>query len=471
MNDPSEVLVHAHAEPDEMLDHFTLTLELWCKKSGISHQHYKTLQKVLQIPKDISVLRSLPLGLSTLKKKCRAQFFILFIQQAFIPAVPLKMPTLSPAKKQLIQTFLTSNLFFQDPVALLSLLARSPVFHKKIHIDVHQMTLYGILTGHQSFLPILFISGATMLHNQRLACTKSSEIILIVQYTITANSFNKRIHLLRPSLCLNKLLLLKDQETHIIHEDNILVQLDVYLDYIFDRSGSYKLSETNRFFVHTPLQSELEIVAYRRDMLIKMLCPDNTIKRTISIPFLLFIDRFSLYQNMYQNITGFYIISAGLNDFKRRQQNNIYIIALRSHATNFFNVVEALTSSLQAVERGFDIVITGEGTVRVIASCIAYLDDILQQNDNAGIKHSTAIVFCQSCTVSNVERFNMNFNLMKHSQYHYQLLNLWAKIEVKWTVHDEFLGLFKIAHTLLISHILISEGQKEYCQILQRFLF
>ncbi|EAS29657.3 uncharacterized protein CIMG_13216 [Coccidioides immitis RS] len=173
INDLLEVLVHVHVEPDEMLDHFTLTLELWCKKSEISHQYY--------------------------------------------------------------ETSLTFNLFFQNPVALLSLLARSPVFHKKIHIE------------HQSFLPILFVSDIIMLH--RLACTKLSEIVLIIQYTITASSFDKRIHLLRSLLCLNKLLLLEDQKTHIIHEDNILAQLDVYLDYTFNRLGSYKPSEINEFFV------------------------------------------------------------------------------------------------------------------------------------------------------------------------------------------------------------------------------
>ncbi|KMU75713.1 hypothetical protein CIHG_03550 [Coccidioides immitis H538.4] len=72
MNDPSEVLVHARAEPDEMLHHFTLALGLWCEKSGISHRHYQALREVLQIPEDIGVLRSLPLRLSMLKKKCRA---------------------------------------------------------------------------------------------------------------------------------------------------------------------------------------------------------------------------------------------------------------------------------------------------------------------------------------------------------------------------------------------------------------
>ncbi|KMU92664.1 hypothetical protein CIHG_10447 [Coccidioides immitis H538.4] len=79
INNLLEVLVHAHVKPDEMLDHFTLTLELWCEKLGISYQHYKALWEVLQISEDISALRSLLLRLSMLKKKCRAQFPMLFI--------------------------------------------------------------------------------------------------------------------------------------------------------------------------------------------------------------------------------------------------------------------------------------------------------------------------------------------------------------------------------------------------------
>ncbi|EFW13347.1 conserved hypothetical protein [Coccidioides posadasii str. Silveira] len=537
MNDPSEVLVHARAEPDEMLDHFTLALGLWCEKSGISRRHYEALREVLQIPEDIGALRSLPLGLSTLKKKCRAQFPMLPIRRASIPAVSLKMPTLSPAEKRLIQTSLTSNLFFQDPVALLSLLARSPVFRKKIHIgmadlvdnptELWQSWSWGSsirCTWNEQEIHIGRIQFVG--RDRRLACTKPGEIVLIVQYTITANSFDKRIHSLRPPLCPNELLLLEDQETHIIHEDNILARLDVHLDYTFDGSGSYKPSETNGLFVRrvmntirdtssvqelrlsTPLRGELEIAAYGRDMLIKMLCPGDPIKRTISIPFQLFIDGFGLYRNMYRNITGFYMIPAGLNDSERRRRNNVYTIALGPHATNFPDVVEALAPGLQAVERGFDIVVTGEGTVRVIAPCIAYLGDMPQQNDNAGIKRPTATVSCRSCTVSDAERFNMNFDLVKRGRYHYQLLNLRAEIEAKRTVrerealwkthglakesppvlkicpalnlvtffpsdpcHSEFSGLSKIAHTLLISHILTPEGQKEYCQTLQRFPF
>lgn len=101
----------------------------------------------------------------------------------------------------------------------------------------------------------------------------------------------------------------------------------------------------------------------------------------------------------------------------------------------------------------------------------------------------------------------MNFDLVKHGRYHYQQIKLRADIEAKQTAcereslckehvlanrtsifkmnlalnlvtffpfdpcHSEFSGLYKIAHTLLVDHILTVEGPRQYCQILQKFLF
>lgn len=104
---------------------------------------------------------------------------------------------------------------------------------------------------------------------------------------------------------------------------------------------------------------------------------DDSLRRVISIPFQLFIDGFGLYRNMYRNIIGFYFIPAGLKAPDRRRRNNIYTISFGSYATNFPDVVRALSLRFQAIENGVDIQIPHEGTVRVIAPCIMFLGDML----------------------------------------------------------------------------------------------
>ncbi|EEP79970.1 predicted protein [Uncinocarpus reesii 1704] len=240
----------------------------------------------------------------------------------------------------------------------------------------------------------------------------------------------------------------------------------------------------------------------------RMLCPNHIITWVISVPFQLFIDGFGLYCNMYRNITDFYLISTRLPASERRRRNNVYTISFGLHTTNFSDLIGALALGFQSLDKDIDVEIAGEGTVRIIASCLAFLSDMPQQNNNAVIKRLSATQSCWSCTVTEHQRHNMSFDTVANSQYHYQQLHIQNWVNAAPTTamrdklwkkhgmakdqspifgicpclnlvtffpsdpcHSELSGIFKMVHSLLITYILTANSQKEYCQILQWFSF
>ncbi|KAI1984351.1 hypothetical protein LOZ53_004728 [Ophidiomyces ophidiicola] len=63
---------------------------------------------------------------------------------------------------------------------------------------------------------------------------------------------------------------------------------------------------------------------------------------------------------MYKSLTEFYLISVKLHAAEQRRQNNVYIIAFDSHATNFLNVINVLDLGFQALKKGFDVHVADE---------------------------------------------------------------------------------------------------------------
>lgn len=140
LDDPkSEAIPHPRADVHEGLDSFTLALGLWCEQSGISRVQYQSLLEVLHLVESVDTLRWLPKGLSALKKKCKSQFPIIAVRQTSIPVVSEQMPTLSAADRTTLRSLQNSDVFFQDPVSLIAVLVRSPVFRRSIHIGMAEL--------------------------------------------------------------------------------------------------------------------------------------------------------------------------------------------------------------------------------------------------------------------------------------------------------------------------------------------
>lgn len=143
-----------------------------------------------------------------------------------------------------------------------------------------------------------------------------------------------------------------------------------------------------------PLRGELEIKAYSREYLIE----NHAYKSCISLPFMCFIDGFSLYCNMYRSLMGIYAILAGMTVRERTRRANVFPITLGPHGSNFEDVIEAL-QSLRELDEGVMMHIQGND-VFVCAFILAFLGDMPQQNDNSGFKRQNATRGCRSCLVT-----------------------------------------------------------------------
>ena len=129
-DDGSEEVPHSYSESTQ--DRFALLMSVWCEDVGISRQQYESLLEILLSIPNTSAIRRLPRSLSTLKRNFKEQFPILPLRKRQIPIMSGKLPTLSAAEKNFVESA-TCWMHFQDPIALLEGLARSQTFQRKMH--------------------------------------------------------------------------------------------------------------------------------------------------------------------------------------------------------------------------------------------------------------------------------------------------------------------------------------------------
>lgn len=157
----------------------------------------------------------------------------------------------------------------------------------------------------------------------------------------------------------------------------------VFLDY--SENSTRTVSEQDQFVIRhiinskgyfrglelsKPPQGELELAEHGRQHLLESMLPG----KTLSLLFMLFIDGFGLYQNMYRSLMGVYIIFAGLNARERSRQANVFPLTLGPHGSDFNDVVEAL-QSLRLLDQDAQLIINGVPKI-VYAFTNAFLGDM-----------------------------------------------------------------------------------------------
>jgi len=89
------------------------------------------------------------------------------------------------------------------------------------------------------------------------------------------------------------------------------------------------------------IRGELELEYFGRDQLVKMLSR-NGVDEVIAAPFLLFMDGFGLYRNMYRALMGVYMILAGLSFIERPRPSNVVPLTLDPHGADMEDIVSTL---------------------------------------------------------------------------------------------------------------------------------
>lgn len=165
----------------------------------------------------------------------------------------------------------------------------------------------------------------------------------------------------------------------------------------------------------TPPVGELEVPRFGR----QSLTDKFRAGKCFVLPFLHFIDAFGLYRNMYRSLLGFYLIFAGLSAHHRAQRRNVLTLGLGPHGVKFEDAVAVLQPALAALDSGMEMEIEGR-KVFVSAFPQAYIGDMPQQADNAGLKRQNAMLPCSKCRIQKEDKSELDFDIYTNARSHYQ---------------------------------------------------
>ena len=478
-----------HQRSSAILEAFSMLMALWFEHVGVSRNGYAALLQILLMLESIDPIKALPKTLDLLKQQFKGQFPLLPMRRKKIPVVSTKLPTLSAAERGLVNSA-TCWLHFQDPIALLTNVARSPKFRSTMHHGMAHFVdepaelwesfswassirstsgefaqyadgspiFVSDVVNYRCIEPLCSCSINTEKHIGRVRAvgkdfTSGTKLpgaftIVIYPYIRQQEAPRELLRLIsrskkQPPFAGNEL---------IVHETSIgLLESDIIghiTDIFFDKKFGDKHSTqivphpATRTYVRravnkglssispicrtSPTRGELEVQTYGREHLVETFQAN----KCLSVPYQLFIDGFGLYRNMYRSVMGIYMIPACLSAAERAKMSNIYPIALGPHGSNFDDVITAL-KRLSTLESGIDVARNNlkSGETRLVAFCSAYLGDMPQQQDNAGFKRPTAKVSCRSCLVEEKDRDDLDYNIQKKGRYHYHTLSTRAFIE------------------------------------------
>lgn len=326
------------------------------------------------------------------------------------------------------------------------------------------------------------------------------EVVLKIQRVTQHNEASPTLHHLiedsGPPFTPGEIILHEGHYDWVAEHSIIRHEPEVLLDYTFQNGISASTFQTT--INTTPNFKVQRISTYTRQHLTK----SYNNKKSISFPFQIFINGFGLHRTVYHSIMGVYMIPAGLSASERAKRHNVFPVTLGPHGSNFPDVIESL-SGLTCLDRGVDL--GNDSTLFAFALC--FLGDMPQQNDNAGFKRPTARQSCCMCLVTQEDRSVLDFDTIRLGRYHHQIrqhqqlalqkngaareafcreyglsltpcpllmtapsLNLVTFFPSN-PCHSEYAGISKIAHALLLEHILTPSACQKYRLLLQRFPF
>jgi UDP-N-acetylmuramyl pentapeptide synthase len=78
--------------------------------------------------------------------------------------------------------------------------------------------------------------------------------------------------------------------------------------------------------------------------------------------FVIFIDEFELYKNVYHSVNDIYAMSTALCELKKQKNKNAFILILNSHEAKLKNVLDCLQIDLKNIDRDCFLIINEEQT-------------------------------------------------------------------------------------------------------------
>jgi hypothetical protein len=164
-----------------------------------------------------------------------------------------------------------------------------------------------------------------------------------------------------------------------------------------------------------PIRGDLEVDYYGRESIEAFASTDELL--SISLLFILFIDDFGIYRNMYRALKGFYITLAILGYEERRKPSNEFTLTLRPHSISIDDVIRNLEPGLSALGKGTKLIVSSTSTL-VKAFPIVLTSDMLQNADSSGFMRHGAAKGYRAYFIDKLEQGDMNFDVIKHSRFY-----------------------------------------------------
>ena len=166
------------------------------------------------------------------------------------------------------------------------------------------------------------------------------------------------------------------------------------------------------------LRTKLKITNFEKKILIFRLQSDIQ-----SCSFVIFIDAFDLYKNMYQILIAMYVLSIALCNFDRQKNQNSFVFILNFHDASFKNIINNFRIEIKIFDHDCQLNLNEKQTW-IWISIVIFLNDMKQQQEFAKFFESKTIKCCRFCDVDKKNRKNLNRNVVLNDRYHYQILKL-----------------------------------------------
>ena len=138
--------------------------------------------------------------------------------------------------------------------------------------------------------------------------------------------------------------------------------------------------------------------------------------------FLIFVNVFEFYRNMYKSLTRVYLLSVFLSIQNHQKNQNNFMLILKSHEINFNIIFDCLRIDMKILDRDCDLIVKRHKQF-VWIFIVVYLDDMKQQQKFAECLKFKIIYNCRFCDADKTNREDLNRDFVFHERYHYQVLN------------------------------------------------
>ncbi len=269
------------------------------------------------------------------------------------------------------------------------------------------------------------------------------------------------------------------------------------------------------------LRDELKILTFDKIFLFSQLLQDIE-----SCFFVLFVNVFDLYRNMYKSLIEMYVMFAVLFHKKRQKSTNNFVLTLESHEADFKNIIIFIHTNMKIFDDDWriKIMIFLHTNIKILdddcqfkikridkliwAFVIVFLSDMKQQQESIDFFESRVTQCCRFCNFDTNNRENLSRDTIANEKYHFEIKKLRRDISRLFEItkikpnlakndliakssifekiistldiiisfsfnfaHNEYYELMKRLYSMLEKNILTSKEFEQFNDVFQNFSF